>query len=112
MMEAEDAMPTIRVRGHDASFTTNLTTSILNTLLRNGFPIETICGGRAVCGRDIIRVWEGALYVSPRREAEVKRLEALAAQGEPSGPDVRLACQCYVRGDIEIEVFHIARRGP
>jgi ferredoxin len=103
-------MPVIRIHGHAAAFQTNLTTSILNTLLKNGFPIETICGGRALCGRDLIRVREGAVFVSPRREAETRRLESLALQGEPSGPDVRLACQCYVRGDVEIEVFHLVRR--
>jgi len=42
---------------------------ILNTLLKNGFPIQTICGGRALCGRDLIRVREGAAFLSPRREA-------------------------------------------
>ena len=102
-------MPTIRIHGRPEAFETNLTTSILNALLKNRFPIETICGGRAQCGRDLIRVRSGAEFLSPRREAEIRRLEALAREGEPSGPDMRLACQSYVRGDVEIEVIHLAR---
>ncbi len=103
-------MASIRIYGRPDTFHTNITTSILNVLLKNGFPIETFCGGRASCGRDLIRIRSGAQFVSPRRETERRRLEALAAEGEPSGPDMRLACQSYVRGDVEIEVIHTHRR--
>jgi ferredoxin len=101
---------TIRVEGRDCVFETNLTTSILNVLLKNRFPIQTLCGGRAQCGRDLIRIRSGAQFLSPRREAETRRLAALAREGEPEGPDIRLACQAYVRGDVVIEVLHIATR--
>jgi ferredoxin len=100
-------MPTIRVRGFEKSFETNLTTSILNTLLMNQFPIQTVCGGRALCGRDLIRICAGAGFLSPRREAETRKLAELARQGEEAGADMRLACQTYVRGDVEIEVIHV-----
>jgi ferredoxin len=79
---------------------------LLNALLRNRFPIQTLCGGRASCGRDLIRVHSGAQFLSPPREAETKRLRSLAAEGEPSGPDIRLACQTYIRGDVLIEILH------
>ncbi len=102
-------MPSIRVRGQDKAFPCNLTTSILNVLLQNGFPIATLCGGRAACGRDVIRIVQGAEFLSPRREMESRRLAALAAAGGPAGGDIRLACQTFVRGDVTIEVFH--RRG-
>ena len=105
-------MPIIRIHGRPEAFETNLTTSILNVLLRNSFPIETICGGRAQCGRDLIRIRAGAEYLSPRRDPESRRLASLAREGEPSGPDMRLACQSYVRGDVEIEVIHLAHRKP
>lgn len=103
-------MATIRVEGRDDVFETNLTTSILNVLLRNSFPIETVCGGRAQCGRDIIRIRSGAQFLSPRRDVEARRLAALARAGEPEGPDIRLACQTYVRGDVVIEVLHATPR--
>jgi ferredoxin len=102
-------MATIRIHGRPEVFETNITTSILNVLLKNGFPIETFCGGRASCGRDLIRIRSGREFFSPRRDVESRRLAALAAEGEPSGPDMRLACQSYVRGNVEIEVIHIRR---
>jgi ferredoxin len=101
-------MPKIRIHGRPEVFECNLTTSVLNVLLRNRFPIHTLCGGRASCGRDVIRIREGAGYFSPRREMEKRRLASLALAGEPSGDDIRLACQSYVRGDVTIEVIHLA----
>ncbi len=100
-------MPKIRIYGRPEVFDCNLTTSILNVLLSNAFPIATVCGGRAACGRDLIRIREGAAFFSPRREREIRRLASLAAAGEPSGADMRLACQSYVRGDVVIEVLHL-----
>ncbi len=100
--------PRIRIFGTSHEFEGNLMTSILNILLRNGFPIATICGGKAQCGRDIIRVRAGGKFFSPCRDRERLALQRLAAEGEPSGPDIRLACQSYVSGDVEIEVLHLA----
>jgi len=100
-------MPKIRIYGRPEVFECNLTTSVLNVLLRNRFPIATLCGGRASCGKDLVRVREGAQFFSPRREMETRRLAALAQAGEPSGDDMRLACQSYVRGDVVIEVMNL-----
>jgi len=100
-------MPRVSIYGRPESFECDLTTSVLNVLLRNRFPIATLCGGRASCGKDIIRIREGAAFFSPRREREKRRLAQLAAAGEPSGEDIRLACQSYVRGDVVIEVLHL-----
>jgi len=100
-------MPSIRIHGRPEVYPCNLTTSVLNVLLANRFPIATLCGGRALCGRDLIRIREGSAFFSPRREAEKRRLAALAKAGEPSGSDIRLACQSYVRGDVVIEVLHL-----
>ena len=105
-------MPLIRIHGSGESFEANLTTSILNVLLMNRYPVPTICGGRAQCGRDLIRIVSGHEFVSPLREREKIRLAALAAEGAPGGPDMRLACQCYVRGDVEVEVVNAPRSAP
>jgi ferredoxin len=99
-------MSLIRIVGRPDAIEVNLTTSLLNALLRNQVPIQTLCGGRASCGRDLIRIHEGAHFLSPRREMETRRLGSLSEAGEPSGPDIRLACQTYTRGDIIIEVLH------
>ena len=103
-------MGSITVKGSGEVYPSSLTTSILNTLLKNGFPIQTECGGRAQCGRDLIRVLAGAEFLSPRRDMETRRLESLAREGEPAGPEMRLACQTYVRGDVVIEIVHRRER--
>jgi len=95
-------VPTIRIHGRPDAFEAELPTSILNVLLRTRFPIETLCGGRAICGRCLIRIRSGTEMLSPMREREAARLAALGA-----GPDMRLACQTHTRGDIEIEVINI-----
>ena len=101
-------MATIRIHGREESFPADITTSLLNILLRNRFPIDTVCGGRAICGRCLVRVVSGASFLSPVGEREAARLAALGA-----GPGSRLACQCHTRGDVEIEVVNIrVGQGP
>ena len=76
-------------------------TSLLNALLGARVDIDTVCGGRAQCGRCLIRVRSGAEKLSPIREGERIRLQALGAAA-----DMRLACQAYSRGDVEIEIVN------
>ncbi len=47
-----------------------------------------------------------ALFLAPSA-AEILRLKALAA-----GPDYRLACQSYTRGEVEIQVVHPGTEAP
>ncbi|HTP59705.1 MAG TPA: hypothetical protein VMM82_12365 [Spirochaetia bacterium] len=100
--------PKISIYGTSHVFEGNLTTSILNILLRNDFPIQTICGGKAECGKDLIRVRNGLRFLSSQKDRESRILKELADRGHPTGPDIRLACQCYVHGDVEIEVFNLS----
>lgn len=93
---------TVRIHGRTETFAADMTTSLLNVLLRNGFPIDTVCGGKAVCGRCLLRIRSGEAFLSPIREREAARLASLGA-----GAGMRLACQCHTRGDIEIEVINI-----
>ncbi len=96
---------TVRIHGRPGAFAADMTTTLLNVLLRNGFPIDTVCGGKAVCGRCLLRIRSGEVFLSPVREREAARLAALGAV-----PGMRLACQCHTRGDIEIEVINIRSR--
>jgi ferredoxin len=97
-------VPSIRIHESGEVFQTGILTSLLNTLLANGFPIETLCGGRAECGKCLIRVLSGAEQLSAVHPKERQRLDSLGVS-----PGMRLACQCYSRGDVEIEVIN--RRG-
>ena len=94
-------MPTISIKGTGRTAHTNAALSILNALMRQAVPIMHQCGGKAVCGTCRIRIISGAEYLSPKNEREITRLAAMNA-----GPDIRLACQTYARGDIEIVVLN------
>jgi adenylate cyclase len=91
----------IRIKGREEAISSSPAISILNLLQRNGIPIQTICGGRARCGRCLIRILAGAEGMNKKNQRELTRLQALNA-----GQDMRLACQSYARGDIEIEIIN------
>jgi ferredoxin len=91
----------IHVHGRPEPVQSSPAVSILVLLQRAEVPIDTVCGGRAQCGRCLIRVLRGAELMNSRKEREVLRLKALAA-----GDDMRLACQSYTRGEIEIQIMN------
>jgi ferredoxin len=94
----------IRIKGREETIPSSPAISILNLLQRNGVSIQTICGGRAQCGRCLIRIISGAKKMNTKNQREIIRLEAMNA-----GEDMRLACQSYTRGDIEIEIINTGR---
>jgi adenylate cyclase len=94
----------IRIANLEREIPSNPVTSVLNLLLQQGVPIQTLCGGRAQCGRCLIRVLNGTENLNPKGEAEKLRLAALSADA-----DMRLACQSYTRADITIEIINSGR---
>jgi ferredoxin len=86
-----------------------ITTDNLNLDVPNNYPLIDMCedhdtsilfGCRdGACGACIIRVKKGSENLSPMEDNEKDFLETMAAE-----EDERLACQCKVKGDIEIEV--------
>ncbi len=97
----------IRIKGREEAIPSSPVISILNLLQRNGIPIQTICGGRAQCGRCMIRILEGGERMNKKNQREIIRLETLKA-----GEDMRLACQSYTRGDIEIKIINRPSADP
>jgi len=94
----------IRIEGREQAISSSPAISILNLLQRNGVSIQTLCGGRAHCGRCLIRILSGAERMNKKNQREITRLKAMTA-----GEDMRLACQSYTRGDIEIEIINSGR---
>ncbi len=94
----------IRIKGRAEKIKSNPVHSILITLKRNSIPIETVCGGKAQCGRCLIRVAKGLKTMNARNDREISRLKALGAAS-----NMRLACQSYTHGDIEIEIINPGR---
>jgi ferredoxin len=94
----------IWIKSREEAISSSPAISILNLLQRNGVSIQTICGGRAQCGRCLIRILSGAEKMNKKNQREIIRLKAMNA-----GEDMRLACQSYTRGDIEIEIVNSGR---
>jgi adenylate cyclase len=95
----------IRIKSTKQAIPSSPPISILNLLQRNDIPIQTLCGGRAQCGRCLIRVHSGAETMNKKNQREIIRLRAMNA-----GQDMRLACQSYTRGDIEIQIINSGPR--
>ena len=101
-------MATIRIHGREESFPADITTSLLNTLLRNRFPIDTVCGGRAICGRCLVRVVSGASFLSPVRGGRGRPAGCpRGRRGQPPGLPVPHPGGCRDRGRQ-----HQGRAGP
>ena len=91
-------MPTITIVNSGKKLPISPAISILNTLLRNGEPIQHVCGGKAQCGTCRIEIIEGQRSLSPKTEREIVRLAAINAAANE-----RLACQTYAFNDISVK---------
>ena len=81
----------------NARFSIEAGETILEASLRAGIPHAHACGGRALCSTCRIWVLEGLEYCSERSERE----RAIAVPLR-FGPEVRLACQTKVSGDVKL----------
>jgi len=74
------------------------TGTILDCSISNQIPHIHECGGNGLCTTCRIRVLNGLDNLNPRtlKEQEIARVRKW-------DPSIRLACQCYVKGDIEIQ---------
>jgi len=74
------------------------TGTILDCSIANQIPHIHECGGNGMCTTCRIRILNGHDNVSPRtlREQEIARVRKW-------DPSIRLACQCYVKGDVDIQ---------
>lgn len=84
--------------------------SLLEAARKLGVDLDSVCGGRGICGRCQIDIAEGdfakhalvsrAANVSPPNEVEARHAELRGAP--PAGR--RLGCQARVRGDLAVDV--------
>jgi adenylate cyclase len=75
----------------------DLSLSILDMSLKHGIPHMHVCGGRARCSTCRVAIVEHEEHLLPRNEAEAD----LAAR-KGLDPNIRLACQTRVRGDVAL----------
>jgi len=71
--------------------------TILEASRSGGIPHASVCGGRGRCSTCRVRVARGLADLSPPRDAERRVLARVGA-----APDVRLACQTRLVGDVAI----------
>jgi ferredoxin len=104
-------MPRIRIANTGQSIEADLATSVLVTLQKNDVGIMTSCGGKARCGKCVIRVVGGKENLNKKTPAETTRLAAHGSGGDaPPSAEMRLACQTYVKGDVEISIINLSRK--
>jgi adenylate cyclase len=71
--------------------------TLLDISRNSGIPHMAVCGGRARCSTCRTLVLYGMKNLSPPTEAESLLLDKLNA-----GPEIRLACQTRVEGDVHV----------
>jgi uncharacterized 2Fe-2S/4Fe-4S cluster protein (DUF4445 family) len=86
-----------------------LGTSVLQAARSLGVDIDSVCGGRGLCGRCQVLVAEGEFAkhgVSSRAEhvSPVAAVEQAFDRAQPLAPGRRLSCRAQVLGDVVIDV--------
>ncbi len=84
-------------------------TTLLDAARSIGVDIDSVCGGRGLCGRCRVVCTEGefakhAIVSSASHLTPVNDVETRYAERRPLGPDHRLGCQAQVLGDLVIDV--------
>src|SRR6266542_4314344 len=90
-------MPSVHFLPDDQQVETAPGETILQASLRAGIPHAHACGGRAHCSTCRVWILEGLEHCSERSE-----LERAIAGPLRFGPEVRLACQTKVSGDLKL----------
>ena len=84
-------------------------TPVLQAARELGVDIDSICGGRARCGRCQVEAVEGSfakenIVSSPDHLSEIGEAEAYCLQRGRLQPGNRLSCQAQILGDIRVDV--------
>ena len=84
-------------------------TPVLDAARELGVYVESVCGGRGICGRCQISVSEGqfakhGITSSAENLTEIEATEARYRRLRPIAEDRRLSCQAKVMGDLVVDV--------
>ncbi|RLA29700.1 MAG: drug:proton antiporter [Gammaproteobacteria bacterium] len=102
-----DAMVVFSPSGKRGRFP--LSTPVLNAAQKLGVDVDSVCGGRAICGRCQVEVSEGEFA----KHKIVSKAESLSSRGEAEqrfasrrglADNRRLSCQATLRADVVIDV--------
>ena len=70
--------------------------TVLQTAIRVGIPIESVCGGQGKCGRCLVQVRSGSAEVTPDDRAHISPSDLQDG--------TRLACRLVPRSDLVVEI--------
>lgn len=90
-------MAHITFQGESCVEEDDLSLSLLEISLRHGIPHTHACGGNARCSTCRVMVMEDEDQLTPRNE-----LEQRLADEKGLEPNIRLACQARVKGDVKV----------
>lgn len=90
-------MPRVHFSPDNKTVTTGRTESILQASLRSGIPHTHVCGGHARCSTCRVLVVAGMEHCAPRNAEEQQMADQLHFS-----PDIRLACQTRVTGEVKL----------
>jgi len=104
---SRDALVVFSPSGKRGSFPVG--TTVLQAARELGVDIDSICGGRALCGRCRIEPVAGSfpkenIVSNPEHLGPVTETERLCLQNGAAAEGARLACMATIEGDIRIDV--------
>ncbi len=84
-------------------------TPVLDAARRLGVDIDSVCGGRGLCGRCQIEVSAGSfakhgITSTPENLSDVNDVERTYAHRRSLAPERRLSCQALIAGDLVVDV--------
>ena len=87
---------------------------VLRAAQQLGVYVESVCGGRGLCGRCQIKVAEGkfakyGVTSGPENLTPIGDQETRFREAKPLADDRRLSCSTLIRGDLVIEIPSDAR---
>jgi len=105
--EFRDALVLFMPSGRRGRFAVG--TPVLDAARSLGVYIESVCGGRGLCGRCQVTVAEGefakhAITSAADHLSEFSATEKRYASKRPFAPDRRLSCSALIEGDLVIDV--------
>jgi uncharacterized 2Fe-2S/4Fe-4S cluster protein (DUF4445 family) len=106
-MPSDDALIVFTPSGRRGRFP--LGTQVLAAARTLGVDVDSVCGGRAMCGRCQVTVMEGdfakhGVKSSAQHLSGVGETEANYARRRSLAADRRLSCQATIQGDLVIDV--------
>ncbi len=107
MSKADDALVVFQPSGRRGRFPKGM--PVLQAARQLGVYLESVCGGRGLCGRCQIKVASGkfakyGVTSSPDNITPISEQETRYREAKPLADDRRLGCSTRIQGDLVVEI--------